>query len=276
MKNIVVTGTSSGIGRAAASFLVERGFRVFGSVRKIADGEALRAELGDLYVPLVFDTTDETQIRAAAEQVKAALAGEPLFGLIANAGIAVAGPLLYVKPDDFRRQLEVNLTGTLLTVQAFGPLLIGRQPGRIVVISSVAGKSALPFNGPYAISKFGTEAFAESLRREMILFGVDVIAVAPGPIKSAIWEKTESLDTTPFEATAYAPALIKIKAMMRKAADGALPASRLAAVIHRALTARKPKTRYVVTPDPVGNIVLRLLPARLGDRVIAKLLALKT
>jgi NAD(P)-dependent dehydrogenase (short-subunit alcohol dehydrogenase family) len=235
----------------------------------------VRASLGEAYRPLVFDTTDEDAVKRAAAEVKAQLAGEPLGGLVNNAGIAVAGPLLYVKPEDFRRQLEVNLTGTLLATQAFAPLLIGAAPGRIVVISSVAGRSALPFNGPYAISKFGAEAFAEALRREMMLFGVEVATVAPGPIKSAIWEKTEAIDIAPFAATAYAPALLRIKAMMREAANGALPASRLAAVVHRALTARKPRARYVVTPDPVGYYALKFLPTRLGDAIVARVLGLK-
>jgi NAD(P)-dependent dehydrogenase (short-subunit alcohol dehydrogenase family) len=275
MKSIVITGVSTGIGFAAAKLFVEKGFRVFGSVRRQTDAERLQRELGDTFAPLIFDVADEMSVKQAADTVKTALAGEPLFGLVVNAGIAVAGPLLYVKPDDFRRQLEVNLTGALITVQAFATLLIGKPPGRVVMISSVAGKTALPFNGPYAISKFGIEAFAESLRREMMPFGVDVVAVAPGPIQSAIWEKTAAIDTTPFEKTAYAPALAKIRTMMREAAAGALPASRLARVIHRALTARRPKARYVVTPDPLGYYALRILPARLADRIIAGKLGLK-
>jgi NAD(P)-dependent dehydrogenase (short-subunit alcohol dehydrogenase family) len=275
MKSIVVTGVSSGIGFAVAKFFIERQFRVFGSVRRQTDADRLAQELGGNFTPLIFDTTDEPAVRHAADKVKNELAGAPLFGLVANAGIAVAGPLLYVKPDDFRRQLEVNLTGTLLTVQAFAPLLIGKPPGRIVLISSVAGKTALPFNGPYSISKFGTEAFAEALRRELMIFGIDVITIAPGPIQSAIWEKTTAIDTAPLAETAYAQAVEKTLTLMRNAADDALPAEKLAGVIHRALTAKRPKHRYVVTPDALGYYALRLLPKRLADKIIAAKLGLR-
>jgi len=274
MKSIVVTGVSSGIGRAAAEYLTGQGFRVFGSVRRTEDGEKVRATLGEAFVPIVFDTTCETAVRTAAAKVTEALAGEPLSGLVLNAGIAVPGPLLYVKPEDFRRQLEVSLTGTLLTAQAFAPRLIGPPPGRVVVITSVAGKNALPFNGPYSIAKFGTEAFAAVLRREMMPFGVDVIAIAPGPVQSAIWKKSAAVDLSPLEGTAYAAPAAKALTMMQTAAAEALPAERIARAIHRALTARRPRTRYVITPDFLSYCALRLLPARLADRIIAKALGL--
>jgi NAD(P)-dependent dehydrogenase (short-subunit alcohol dehydrogenase family) len=275
MKSIVVTGTSSGIGRAAAEYLTGRGFRVFGSVRRSEDGEALRAALGETFVPLLFDTTDETAVRAGAAKVREKLADEPLFGLVLNAGIAVPGPLLYVKPEDFRRQLEVSLVGTLLTAQAFAPLLIGPPPGRAVVITSVAGKNALPFNGPYSVAKFGTEAFAAVLRREMMAFGVDAIAIAPGPVQSAIWKKSAAVDLSPLEGTAYAAPAAKALAMMEKAAATALPAARIARAIHHALATRRPRPRYVITPDVLSYYALRLMPARLADRLIAKALGLQ-
>jgi NAD(P)-dependent dehydrogenase (short-subunit alcohol dehydrogenase family) len=275
MKNIVITGVSSGIGRATAQHLIERGFRVFGSVRKEQDAARLKAELGALFTPLIFDTTDEAMVRAGAETVHRALGGEPLYGLIANAGIAVVGPLLHVPPAEFRKQMDVNLTGTLLTVQAFAPLLIGKTPGRIVLISSVAGKTALPFNGPYCISKFGTEAFADALRREMTILGIKVIAVEPGPIQSAIWEKTDAIDMTPFANTVFAEPAAKMLELVHRAVSHALPASKLARVLHRALTVRRPRLRYAVTPDPIGYYAVRMLPARLVDWIVASKIGLK-
>ena len=162
MKSIVVTGVSTGIGWGCVRVLVGAGFRVFGSVRTVEDAERLSKEFGASFTPLIFDVTDEAAVRAAASKVASALCGATLFGLVNNAGIAVGGPLLYVKIDDFRRQLEVNLTGQLIVTQTFAPLLGVDQsrkgpPGRIVMMSSVGGRNALPFFGAYCAAKFGLE-----------------------------------------------------------------------------------------------------------------------
>src|SRR5579871_226013 len=163
MKSVVVTGSSTGIGWGATKVLIQHGFRVFGSVRKEADGERLQKEFGANFVPLKFDVTDAAAVNAAADQVSSALGGETLAGLVNNAGIAVAGPLLYLKIDELRQQLDVNVTGQVIVTQAFAPLLManrdqpglprrsseGAKPGRIVMISSVGGKNANPFMGPY-------------------------------------------------------------------------------------------------------------------------------
>jgi NAD(P)-dependent dehydrogenase (short-subunit alcohol dehydrogenase family) len=143
------------------------------------------------FVPLLFDVTDQAAVAAGAEAAAKQLDGEPLFGLVNNAGIAVSGPLLYLDIDDFRMQLEVNLTGQLIVTQAFAPLLTEHatktnRPGRIVMISSVGGKNASPFVGPYNTSKFGLEGFSESLRREVQLLGIDVIVIAPGAVATPI------------------------------------------------------------------------------------------
>jgi NAD(P)-dependent dehydrogenase (short-subunit alcohol dehydrogenase family) len=269
MKSVVVTGCSTGIGYGTAEVLTHRGFRVFGSVRKAADGARLARELGGNFVPLVFDITDEDAVRRAAEKVKAQLGGETLFGLVNNAGIAVPAPLLYVDPADFRTQLEVNLTGVLLVTQSFAPLLFGEKPGRIVNISSVGGRGAAPFNGPYSASKFALEGFSEALRREMMIFGVDAIVIAPGAVKTAIWEKVENTDLRRFADTVYAPALAKARAIMHKTAAAGLAAEHLGRAALTALTARRPKTRYTVTPDPLTYYFLRALPKRWADRLIA-------
>ena len=216
--SVVVTGASTGIGHACVKVLITNGIHVFGSVRKPADADRLAQEFGASFTPLLFDVTDEAAVAAAAGQVAAALGGTTLFGLVNNAGVAVPGPLLYLKADDFRHQLSVNLTGQLIVTQAFAPLLGADRdrkgaPGRIVMISSVGGKNALPFVGPYATSKFGLEGFSESLRRELIVFGIDVVIVAPGAVATPIWDKSD-VDITPYANTAYATSLAKLKDFM--------------------------------------------------------------
>jgi NAD(P)-dependent dehydrogenase (short-subunit alcohol dehydrogenase family) len=274
MKTVVVTGVSTGIGWATAKMLAGSGFKVFGSVRDEADAGRLRAELGPHFTPLVFDITDPVAVADAAETVRGALNGEPLFGLVCNAGIAVSGPLLHVRIEDFRRQIEVNLTGQLIVVQAFAPLLDGEKPGRIVMISSVSGRNASPFAGPYSISKFGLEAMAETLRRELMVFGIDVIVIAPGPIATPIWEKTAAADHSASAGTAFADPLERARQHMSAISDKALPAKDVADAIRRALTAAKPQTRYEITPEPLASFALRILPKRWVDRIYAKALGL--
>ncbi|MDE2184325.1 MAG: SDR family oxidoreductase [Alphaproteobacteria bacterium] len=277
MKSAVVTGASSGIGLAAAKALVERGFRVFGSVRKPSDAERLRRELGDRLVPLLFDVTDGAAVKAAAGQVSQALDGVPLAGLVNNAGVAVPGPLLHLAVDDFRRQLEINLTGQLIVTQAFAPLLMARNAkaaGRIVMITSVGGRSATPFVGPYNTSKFGLEGFSEALRRELMIFGIDVIVVAPGAVATPIWDKADAVDVSPYADTVYAPALEKLKAEMIRLGRQGLPPEKLGRIIAVALTAAKPKTRYVVTPEPLTYLLLNVLPKRWSDKIFATRLGL--
>src|SRR6201985_517321 len=180
MKSIVITGASTGIGHACAKLLLDKGYRVFGSVRKQADADRLKGEFGANFTPLLFDVTDEAAVLAAARDVRAALNGETLFGLINTAGIAVTGPVLELSVEQFRRQMDVNVTGPIISTQAFGPLL-GVDPslrgpkGRVVMISSVAGKNGNPLTPAYAASKHAIEGLSESLRRALMLFGIDVI-----------------------------------------------------------------------------------------------------
>jgi NAD(P)-dependent dehydrogenase (short-subunit alcohol dehydrogenase family) len=201
MQSIVITGVSTGIGWGVTKLLIERGCRVFGSVRREEDAERLRREFGEPFIPLFFDVTQEEKVHAAAEQVRAQLNGETLFGLINNAGIAVGGPLMHLPTDEFRHQLEVNLVGVLIVTKAFLPLLgadrsLRGRPGRILNISSVSGKIGYPFMGPYAASKHGLEGFSESLRRELMLYGIDVIIIGPGSVATAIWDKAEPITST--------------------------------------------------------------------------------
>lgn len=210
MRSVVITGASTGIGWASAKMLLDRGFRVFGSVRKQADADRLKGEFGANFTPLIFDVTDEAAVLAAAREVRGALNGETLTGLVNNAGIAVSGPVLELAADEFRRQMEVNFIGPIIATQAFGPLL-GSDPalkgpkGRIVMISSVAGKNGNPMTSAYSASKHAIEGLSESLRRELMLFGIDVIIIAPGAVKTPIWSKAEEVDISPYKKLAVSP-----------------------------------------------------------------------
>ncbi|MGJ5206961.1 SDR family oxidoreductase [Bradyrhizobium sp. HKCCYLR20261] len=279
MKSVVVTGASTGIGFACSKLLLTRGFRVFGSVRKQADADRLRAELGAGFAPMLFDVTDEAAVKAAAGEVRAALNGEALAGLVNNAGIAVAGPLTELPIDQFRHQLEVNVIGPVIATQAFAPLL-GTDPamtgprGRIVMISSVAGRNGNPLLAPYSTSKHALEGLSESLRRELMLFGIDVVIIAPGAVKTPIWGKAEEVDLSPYQASPYFPALQKIRGYMLHLGKTGLPAETIAERVFAALTAPSPKVRDEIAPDALQQWIARALPKRMVDRIIAKRLGL--
>jgi NAD(P)-dependent dehydrogenase (short-subunit alcohol dehydrogenase family) len=280
MKTVVVTGASTGIGWGCVKVLIASGFRVFGSVRKQIDADRLSTEFGTNFTPLIFDVTSKAAVAAGAKKVKIALGDETLFGLVNNAGIAVPGPLLYLKIDDFKQQIAVNLTGQLIVTQAFAPLLGADRSrkgarGRIVMISSVGGKSASPFVGAYSASKFALEGMSESLRRELMLFGIDVIIVAPGAVATPIWDKADAVDFAPFTNTPYAAALKKLKDRMVDHGKKGLPPEKLGEVVKMALTVSKPKPRYTVTPNPIQNLLVKTLPKRLLDSIIARRLGLK-
>jgi NAD(P)-dependent dehydrogenase (short-subunit alcohol dehydrogenase family) len=279
MKSVVITGASTGIGWATAKLLLTRGFRVFGSVRKQADADRLRGEFGANFTPLLFDVTDETAARAAASEVRAALGGEALAGLVNNAGIAVAGPLLELPLSEFRHQMEVNVIGPVITCQAFGPLLgadpsLKGPPGRIVMISSVSGKTGNPLVSAYSTSKHAIEGLSESLRRELMLFGIDVVVVAPGPVKTPIWSKAEEVDLSAYRDSPYFAALQRIRAYMLRLGERGLPPERIAESVFEALTSPRPKVRTTITPNPLEQLIISILPKRTLDRIIAKRLGL--
>ncbi|MGO9401578.1 MAG: SDR family NAD(P)-dependent oxidoreductase [Xanthobacteraceae bacterium] len=276
---VVVTGTSTGIGWGTAKVLIAHGFRVFGSVRKASDAERLSAEFGELFVPLLFDVTDEAAVDAAAARVRGELAGEKLAGLVNNAGVAVAGPLLELPIEEFRRQIDINLTGVVITTRAFAPLVgtdrgLKGEPGRIINISSVGGKNAAPFLAPYAASKFALESLSESLRRELLPFGIDVIVIAPGAVATPIWSKAEQLDITPYLHTPYATALERMRTHMLTLGKSGLPPERIGEAVLRALTAARPRVRTTVTPQPLQDFLARMLPKRIVDRMIGGRLGL--
>jgi NAD(P)-dependent dehydrogenase (short-subunit alcohol dehydrogenase family) len=279
MRSVVITGASTGIGWATAKLLLDRGFRVFGSVRKQADADRLKSEFGANFTPLLFDVTDEAAVLSAAREVRAALGGETLAGLVNNAGIAVAGPLLELPIERFRSQLEINVIGPIMASQAFGPLL-GADPelkgpkGRIVMLSSVAGKSGNPLGSAYAASKHAIEGLSESLRRELMLFGIDVIIIAPGAVKTPIWGKSADMNAAADSNSPYRPARAKILEFAKHLSEIGLPPEKIAERILEALTSPNPKVRYQITPDPMRQLIVNTLPKRMVDKIIARRLDL--
>jgi len=275
MQSVVVTGVSTGIGWGITKVLIQYGFRVFGSVRKTQDAERLSKEFGERFVPLLFDVTDEAGVQAAARQVRNQLNGEKLFGLVNNAGIAVPAPLMHQPTDDFRHQIEVNLVSVLIVTKAFLPLLgtdrsLRGDPGRIINISSVGGKRGSPFLGAYVASKHALEGFSESLRRELMLYGIDVIIIGPGKVATPIWDKAEKLDISIYGDTEYAEAIRRIYKYMIQDGRNGYPPEKVGEVVRRALTTPKPQVRYAVVP---GNFLRRLIPKLLPNRVLDRIIA---
>ncbi|MDG1416509.1 MAG: SDR family oxidoreductase [Maricaulis sp.] len=276
----VVTGASTGIGHACTTLLAEKGWHVFAGVRKDADGERLSAELGDSVTPVLIDVTKPETVESAAKQVREALAGHTLRGLVNNAGVAVAGPMLNIPIEEFEYQMNVNVTGVVRVTQAFGPLLgsdedLAGEPGRIVMMSSVAGEMGAPFLGPYAASKHAVEGLSKSLRRELMVFGIDVIVLGPGAIATPIWEKAEDIDPEPYKTTAFYDGLLRIRDYMTKTGPEGFPPSKVADRVFRALSETNPRFRYAIVPQRLMNWSLpRILPEKMVNNIMAKRLGL--
>jgi NAD(P)-dependent dehydrogenase (short-subunit alcohol dehydrogenase family) len=282
MKHVVVTGVSSGIGRATAELLLKRGYTVFGSVRRNEDARRLGAELGERFVGLLFDVTDRRAVEAAAAQVEAAVAPNTVTALVNNAGFACVGPLAYLPPDQLRRQLEVNVLGLLQVTQAFLPLLGMKgkahvPKGRVVNVGSVSGRIVYPFMGAYAASKHAVEALSDAFRRELLQYGIDVIVVEPGTVRTPIVDKT----TRQLEAylnTDYGTVLNRLSDEdVRERLLSTMPVELVAQLILKAIEHPKPRARY---PLPngwlTGWILPRLLPPRLFDRLLAQRLGMSS
>jgi NAD(P)-dependent dehydrogenase (short-subunit alcohol dehydrogenase family) len=281
MKTVVITGVSTGIGFAAVKILIPKGFRVFGSVRSEIDATRLKKEFGAGYVPLVFDVTDAEAIQRAAAQVAQALHGETLGALVNNAGITVAGPLTHLPVERFRYQLEVNLIGPMAVTQAFLPLLGADRrrkglPGRIVNISSVAGRMAPPFIGAYTASKYGLEGYSDSLRRELMMFGIDVVLIEPGAVKTPIWEKGEGQLLQDFPDTPFTRALEKYREIAMEEARKGFEPEVIGKLIYQTLIARRPKPRYLPVPQRLINWTFpSRIPTRILDRLMARVLRIR-
>ncbi len=272
----LVTGVSTGIGRAIARALIDAGWQVFGSVRKDSDGAAAHDALGENFTPLIFDVTDRKAIEQSAEIVRAALGGKTLNALVNNAGIAVGGPLRYLPPEELEHQLNVNLFGVLHVTQAFLPMLGADKsfhgtPGRIVNMSSVAGKIASPIMGPYAISKHALEAFSESLRRELMMHGIDVVMVAPGAVKTPIWAKADEINAEQYKDTEYYDIIVGMREAMQAYGESGLPPEDIGKLVLDIVTGKTRKTRHPVLRKKFLMWTLpNLLPRRMVDKMVAK------
>jgi NAD(P)-dependent dehydrogenase (short-subunit alcohol dehydrogenase family) len=273
---VVITGTSTGIGAATAIRLAELGFSVFAGVRQLADGEALQARTSHHLVPLIIDITDGASITSAARAVTEAVGnGGGLAGLVNNAGIVKPGPIEFQPLADFRMQLEVNLVGQVAVTQAFLPL-IRRGHGRIVNVGSIGGRLVLPLHGAYSASKFGMEAISDALRIELRQWSIPVSLVDPGASATAIFGKTlAAIDNVRHTLDergerAYDEQIDAVRHLVEKTAANAAPAQDVAEAVVSALTARKPKTRYLAGKGahPVA-VAARTLPDRLKDKVVA-------
>jgi len=269
---VLVTGASTGIGRATALLLDAQGWAVFAGVRRRQDGEALAAAASDRLVPLLLDVTKPRQIEAAATAIGER--GIPLTGLVNNAGIASAAPLEFVPIDDFRHQLEVNVVGQLAVIKAVLPLLRSAR-GRIVNVTSIAGLIAGQMLGPYSASKFALEALTHTLRQELAPWGIEAIAIEPGQIATPIWSTSAaSADrmlgpVLPQVTSLYGRQVRAVSRMAERAARDGLPPEEVAKVIARALTAKRPRTRYPVGTDAkLGAALVARLPDRVRDRVL--------
>jgi NAD(P)-dependent dehydrogenase (short-subunit alcohol dehydrogenase family) len=271
-RTVLITGTSSGIGRACAEEMAGRGWRVLAGVRRESDGEEVRALSPDRIEPVILDVTDLDAIAALPERV-----GGRLDGLVNNAGMANAGPLEYLPVEDIKHQLDVMLVAPFVLTKAMLPALRAAR-GRVVMIGSIGGRTSLPFMGPYNAAKAGIDGFANSLRQELAPFGVRVALVEPGAIKTRIWQKgidagEQLRGSLPPEAERdYGERIAK---MSKAAADSerrGVPPSKVAGVVAHALTADKPKTRYLVGIDARVQAGLRAaLPDRALDRVLGRL-----
>ncbi|MBI3356165.1 MAG: SDR family oxidoreductase [Nitrospirae bacterium] len=279
-QTVVITGASTGIGAACALHLDRLGFEVFAGVRKSEDGVALQQRALNRLTPLLLDVTDADSIQKAKEFVAKEVGAAGLFGLVNNAGIAVAGPLEAVPIPDLRRQLEVNVIGQVAVTQAFLPL-IRQAHGRIVNMGSIAGRAAMPLMGPYSASKFALEAITDALRLEVQQWGIHVSIIEPGAIATPIWDKSAKgaadLETSTLLElrTLYAAVVAGVRKVVQKAAERAISSDAVAKVVEQALTVPRPKTRYLVGTDAkLRALMVKLLPDRVADRLLTRVLNL--
>lgn len=280
-QHVMITGVSTGIGYAVAADLLRRGYRVWGSVRTSADAARLQAEWGENFAPLLFDVTDGVAVETAVAHLRTALQGQNLAGLINNAGISVTGPLMHLSLAEMRQQFEVNVFGLLHVTQQCLPLL-GAYPnapmprGRIINISSVSGKIAYPFMGAYAASKHALEALSDSLRRELMLYGIDVILIEPGTTQTPIIQKA-SQGAEQYRQTDYGPMLaVMQQEAVAERAQTAIPVQRVSQVIVAALVSSQPRTRYAIPRKWLtGWLMPRCLPDRWLDWLSARKLGVK-
>ena len=275
MKYVLLTGASTGIGHSSTAYLIDQGFFVIGSVRKQTDADKLETEFKENFKAILFDVTDDEAIQKSVATVESIVGNNGLAALVNNAGIAVSGPMQHVALEKLRFQLDVNVLGVVRVTQAFLPLLGASKDspfpaGRIIQMSSVSGKITAPFIGPYAASKYALEAISDAFRRELILFGIKVVIIEPGPIKTPIWGKTIVSDDRLYDDTDYGVILQKRGKSIAKTEAAAIPAIEVAKIVHRALTLKNPKTRYIVANKAWSFKLFEMMPDKWLDKAVAK------
>jgi NAD(P)-dependent dehydrogenase (short-subunit alcohol dehydrogenase family) len=279
MRTIFITGVSTGIGFYLTKQFLSKGYQVFGTVRKQIDADRLLNDFPKRFTPLNMDVTKPDEIKNAVNIVSETLNGETLTGLINNAGIALTGALETLTTDDYREQFEVNFFGMIEVTRQFLPLLgtdrlRQGKPGKIINISSNVGQIGLPFLSPYCASKHAVEGLSQSLRRELLLYGIDVIIIGPAAIKTPIWEK-ESAITIPesVQNSDYAKSMSIFQKMFRKEGERGMEPQKLAKQIYDIFEKKNPKTRYALAQHKVSEwIVPRyLLSDRMLDNMMKKM-----
>tara|TARA_Y100000996_G_C22495799_1_gene632239 strand:- start:99 stop:947 length:849 start_codon:yes stop_codon:yes gene_type:complete len=272
-KSILITGVSSGIGHGTLSYFVKKGFHVYGSVRNSKDANKLKKIFRENFTPLIFDVTKEAQVKKAASIVKKDLKNSNLLALVNNAGVAISGPILLQKVKDFEKQININLNGAFRVLKFFAPLCGAEKnnnskKGVIFNISSISGKIGMPGVGAYTASKFGLEGLSHSLRRELIRYGVDVVIIGPGPIKSEIFDKIDKKFLETLKKSDYAKVAKNIPKRMKNAKKIAFPAEEVGKLIFNALHDPNRKTRYTITPN---KLMYWTLPMLITDRMLDKM-----
>jgi NAD(P)-dependent dehydrogenase (short-subunit alcohol dehydrogenase family) len=279
VRSALVTGSSTGIGRATALRLDAAGWRVFAGVRREEDADSLRAAGSQRLTPVMLDVTDAGAISALAERLSEELGAAGLDGLVNNAGVAIPSPLETIPIDDFRRQIEVNLTGQVAVTQALLPLIRCAR-GRIVFISSIGGRIAFPLTGAYHAAKFGIEAAGDVFRQELRPWKISVSIVEPGSIDTPIWDRGERAadeigERTPHREELYGKAIAAYRKVARDLAERGIPPEKVAEAIEHALTARRPRPRYLVGLDAKLQARAKIfIPTRIFDRAVARVMGL--
>ncbi len=275
---VLVTGSAKGIGAAVTERLAQLGFYVYAGVRRPEDADRLRSSGRGRVHPVLLEVDKAESIAAARDEIERSLGRRSLAGLVNNAGIAVAGPLEFLPIAELRRQLEVNVIGQMAITQAMLPFLRVAR-GRIINIGSISGRSALPLTGAYAASKFALEALTDALRVELLPAGIEVSIIEPGVIATPIWEtslKTADamMQHLPKQAFDYYGRVIAaVRARALSGTTKGLPPRVVADAVVHALTARRPRTRYLVGRDARFRMIFQKLPDRMRDRIIARKLA---
>ena len=274
MEYAVVTGVSSGIGKSIARKFLKEGLYVFGSVRREKDALDLEREYPENFHKLIFDTTDFPAVDKAIEEIHEIIGEKGLDVLVNNAGVAKYGPIQHVPIEELRQQYEINVFAPVYLTQKLLPLLgathQSKKKGKVIQISSTAGVMTRPMLGPYSSSKHAVEGLYDALRRELMIYGVDVVLIEPGPIKTEIWGKAKSKDN-PYKGTDYEDIFAQLDTAVDEIERIGLPVTAVSHKVWKAYKSSSPKARYIVAPKKLMFIAaMYILPARLLDKIFYK------